>query len=246
MGEIQSENSMNKYFMYIILVSSLATHKNSFPMRKAFKSFKSKIKKANSKLPEEILALQLKRKTIEDKIEKLSSEVNSALDPFFLTRPSFPEPVRKNKKTLLAAVYYKMQYQYPQFDNLILMWHLTNNLLEIKEAEIDGCSTIGLTTFIKNIPLQHKKILAQLLLNHGFVPTKEDRELAYLELYERTTEATKKRMLLLAGHMKNPESDFARLPKDVIQTHIAPYLTDEEPIIPRKYCKSCPKIRQLE
>ncbi len=156
----------------------------------------------------------------------------------------------------LQYIYYKEYYDNQRKDmsqnfslKMLAQDPNTSLLQACKEARIDGYSAVGIALldapdeswYAKEFIIMRKKALVQELLNLSFVPTAKDQELAYLELYARTPELTRLAMVLLAERIKNPESDLAKLPMELLLKIIPA----EKPLIPRELCRDCPKIRKL-
>ena len=74
--------------------------------------------------------------------------------------------------------------------------------------QIEGSTALGITTMAKSVPFSEKKEFIQTLLQHDFSPTIKDKELAFLEKWER---ASNKMALLHYTARKNNKSSLYKL-----------------------------------
>jgi hypothetical protein len=74
--------------------------------------------------------------------------------------------------------------------------------------QIEGSTALGITTMAHSVPFLEKKEFIQTLLQHGFRPTEKDKELAFLEKWERSSN---KMVLLHYAARKNNKSSLYKL-----------------------------------
>jgi hypothetical protein len=93
--------------------------------------------------------------------------------------------------------------------------------------QIEGSTALGITTMAKSVPFSEKKEFIQTLLLHGFSPTAKDKELAFLEKWER---ASDKMILLHYTSRKNSKSSLYKLRSKFI-IKIFSFLVDLEELL---------------
>ncbi len=115
-------------------------------------------------------------------------------------------------------------------------WEIGNSVFVFKnikesciKAKIDGYSALGMTVIAKHLNRKEKKDLIKDLRALGFKPTKKDKQLALLELYESTPQDTQGKFMLALGY-NDPNCNLSRLPLEII-VHIASYVQRERSLL---------------
>ncbi len=85
-----------------------------------------------------------------------------------------------------------------------------------KNVKINGHSAFSAAIIAPKVSLETKRNLIKELYQLGFKPTQKDKELAYLELYERDTDTAERIKVLLMGY--NDETNILHtLPLDIFK-----------------------------
>jgi hypothetical protein len=129
----------------------------------------------------------------------------------------------------LRYIYYKKFHKNELSFNLENLKLNSNLLIKCKEATISGYSALGAAVVAQDIGSKEKRELIQELISLGFEPTSKDRELACLELYERSADDIKRKLVLAYGH-KDQQSPLSKLPYEIIQ-YIGTFVPSERSLI---------------
>ncbi len=219
---------MKKYFLILITIAVSTT---SYSMNESFWGSSSQVNNFDTQ----------KIKNIKYKRASLESELQVGGLTKFQKKYVMPDTLMLFSSSLIDScpqeflkyIYYEEFHKTEYLFNLELLSKDPNLLKKCLIAQIDGYSALGaaiIASTKKPSPsqlddsIQRKRFLIKNLMKIGFKPTSKDKELAYLELYERTPEDSECKLQLAFLSKTYHPSELPKLPIEIVR-HIASYVT---------------------
>jgi hypothetical protein len=184
--------------------------------------------------PEKVLTLREEKIKLEESL-KLDKwvEAQKLYDPIDSPVILFQHHVINNNPTkFLQYIYYRKFHESEnEYFNLNCLKSNANLLLQCKQATIENYSALGAAVIAKDVDSEEKRELIEKLISMGFEPTLKDKELAYLELYERSSDDIKRKLMLAYGH-NNQQSPLSKIPHEIVR-YIGTFVSNERSLIPK-------------